>query len=76
MAFSMAYFYYLEYSSQGLMYREALRIGLVGGEGNIMLGSIYEYALFYIETMLKFFFITLVFGYLARHMRQREFRTQ
>lgn len=76
MAFSMAYFYYLEYSSQELMYREALRIGLIGGEGNIMLGSIYEYALFYIETMLKFFFITLVFGYLARHMRQREFRTQ
>lgn len=75
MAFSIAYFYYLQYSSQGLIYREALKIGIVGGEGDVGISSWFEYILFYANTALKFFFVTLVFGYLAGHMRQRKFRT-
>lgn len=77
MAFSMAFFYYLHYRKEGLIYREALKIGLLGGAvSEITICTIYEYLLLYTNTVLKFFFVTLVFGYLAGHMRQRKFRSQ
>lgn len=77
MAFSMAFFYYLHYRKEGLIYREALKIGLLGGDvSEITICTIYEYLLLYANTVLKFFFVTLVFGYLAGHMRQRKFRSQ
>lgn len=34
-----------------------------------------DYILFYGNIALKFFFVTLVFGYMAGHMRQRQFRS-
>lgn len=75
MAFGMAYLYYLQYRNDGMIYREALKIGLVGGEEMAMVNSIFEYILFYANTALKFFFVTLVFGYLVGHMRQRKFKS-
>lgn len=75
MAFGMAYLYYLRYRNEGMIYREALKIGLVGGEEMVMVNSIFEYILFYANTALKFFFVTLVFGYLVGHMRQRRFKS-
>ena len=71
----MAYLYYLQYRNEGMIYCKALKIGLVGGEEATMVRSIYEYILFYANTALKFFFVTLVFGYLAGHMRQRKFKS-
>ena len=75
MAFGMAYLYYLQYRNDGMIYREALKIGLVAGEEMAMVNSIFEYILFYANTALKFFFVTLVFGYLIVHMRQRKFKS-
>lgn len=76
MAFSVAFFYYLHYRGKGLIYREALKIGLLGGDvSEITVCTIYEYLLLYANTVLKFFFVTLVFGYLAGHIRQRKFRS-
>ena len=53
MAFGMAYLYYLQYRNEGMIYREALKIGLVGGEEMVMVNSIFEYILFYANTALK-----------------------
>ena len=76
-AFGLAYFYYLNYRNIGILYREALRMGLLGGEINgIEINTMYEYFLLYSNTVLKFFTVTLVFGYLIGHMRQRKFKSQ
>ena len=76
-AFGLAYFYYLNYRNIGILYREALRMGLLGGEINgIEINTMYEYFLLYSNTVLKFFIVTLVFGYLIGHMRQRKFKSQ
>ena len=75
-AFGMAYFYYLHYRNIGILYREALKMGLLGGEiSGIEINTIYEYFLLYTNTVLKFFIVTLVFGYLIGHMRQRKFKS-
>lgn len=76
MAFGMAYFYYQHYREVGIMYREALKMGLLGGEiSGIEINTIYEYFLLYINTALRFLIVTLVFGYLIGHMRQRKFKS-
>lgn len=76
MAFTVAYFYYLYYRGRDMYYREALKVGLLGGEASkAKMDTIYEYLLLYANAGLKFFFVTLVFGYFVGHMRQRKFRT-
>lgn len=74
--FGMAYFYYQHYRDVGIMYREALKMGLLGGEiSGFEINTFYEYFLLYINTALKFLIVTLVFGYLIGHMRQRKFKS-
>lgn len=57
---------------------QALESGLLGNmpagiEKEIEFAG--DYILYYGDKALKFFFVTLVFGYLAGHMRQRKFKS-
>lgn len=74
----MAYLYFCQFRTRGVEFTEALEAGLLGSvPSNIELEMtlINDYLLFYGNAALKFFFITMVFGYLSGHMRQRRFRS-
>lgn len=73
-AFDIAFLYYLKYS-EGILFREAAVFGLLGMSADIKLVSIGDYLFICLHTGIKFFFISLVFGYFANHMRQRKFRS-
>lgn len=69
--------YFLQYRSEGMSFLEALRPGLTGELQNPFEPvSLWDYLLYYGNTAVKFFFLTMVFGYLAGHLRQRTFRRQ
>ncbi len=69
--------YFLQYRTEGMTFLQALQPGLMGElpEG-FNLCSLGDYLLYYGNTAVKFFFITMAFGYLAGHLRQRTFRIQ
>ena len=69
--------YFLQYRTEGMTFLQALQPGLIGElpEG-FNLCSLGDYLLYYGNTAVKFFFITMAFGYLAGHLRQRTFRRQ
>lgn len=69
--------YFLQYRTEGMTFLQALQPGLMGElpEG-FNLCSLGDYLLYYGNTAVKFFFITMAFGYLAGHLRQRTFRRQ
>lgn len=69
--------YFLQYRMEGMTFLQALQPGLMGElpEG-FNLCSLGDYLLYYGNTAVKFFFITMAFGYLAGHLRQRAFRRQ
>lgn len=70
---AMSYFYYV--CHDGAIYRQALDFGILGTRAAAAgVYSLMDYVLIYGNTMLKFFFITVMFGYLVKHMRQRRFR--
>ncbi len=70
----IAYFYYV-YHIGGAKIREALAFSAFG-EGAEMAANfdVPDMILRYTNTGLQFFFLTMVFGYLVQHMRQRKFR--
>ena len=69
--------YLLHYGTGRMSFLQALQPGLMGEipEG-LKLCSLGDYLLYYGNTAVKFFFITMAFGYLAGHLRQRTFRRQ
>ena len=78
MSFSRAFcLYFLQYRTEGMTFLQALQPGLMGElpEG-FKLCSLGDYLLYYGNTAVKFFFITMAFGYLSGHLRQRTFRRQ
>lgn len=73
----IACLYLLHYGTGRMSFLQALQPGLMGElpEG-FNLCSLGDYLLYYGNTAVKFFFITMAFGYLAGHLRQRTFRRQ
>ncbi len=69
--------YFLHYGKGKMSFLQALQPGFTGElpEG-LDPSSLGDYLLYYGNTAVKFFFITMAFGYLAGHLRQRTFRRQ
>lgn len=73
-ACGIAYFYYV-YSAEDVTFKEALAFGILGqGTEEAVVSTIADLIVGYVNAGLKFFFVTVVFGYLVQHMRQRKFR--
>ena len=74
----MAYFYYVYgegSSGTGASLKEALAFGVLGqGADEAVTAAVPDMIMGYANTGLKFFFLTVVFGYLVQHMRQRKFK--
>lgn len=71
----MTCLYFLNYDN--MTFLQALQPGLLGEMPNsFCLSRISDYLLHYGNAALKFFFITMAFGYLAGHLKQRTFRRQ
>ena len=74
----MAFFYYV-YATGGAgtdaSFKEALAFGVLGqGADEAVMSAVPDMIMGYANTGLKFFFLTVVFGYLVQHMRQRKFK--
>lgn len=74
-AFEMAFLYFMVYGKRVIL-NEALAFGLLGetAEGaafNVVVDNAFRYA----NIGVRFFFVSLVFGYLANHMKQRKFKS-
>lgn len=70
----MSYLYFAYYK-QATSLGEALAFGVLNLSAENQLTSWIGYLFVYVNTGIKFFFITLVFGYFANHMHQRKFRS-
>ena len=74
----MAYFYYVYGESSfgtGVSLKEAVAFGVLGqGADEAVTSAVPDMIMGYVNTGLKFFFLTVVFGYLVQHMRQRKFK--
>lgn len=73
----MVFLYYLNFRQKENVLQQAVRFGFLGDEGMIVSEGMHtvDYILGYLNIGLKFFFITMVFGYFAGHMKQREFKS-
>ncbi len=72
---TMAYLYYL-YGNGTVACRIALEFGIMGNIDANRILTLIEYLFLYGNAALKFFFLTIVFGYIAGHLRQRAFMTK
>ena len=72
---TMAYLYYL-YGNGTVACRIALEFGIMGNIDADRILTLIEYLFLYGNAALKFFFLTIVFGYIAGHLRQRAFMTK
>lgn len=69
----IAYFYYVYCAD--ITFEEALAFGVLGEGTNLaVVSAVPDMIIGYANAGLKFFFLTVVFGYLVQHMRQRKFR--
>lgn len=68
----LAFLYYIHYD---VRFREALAFGFLGEKIIDGLNTATDYLLVTANAGLKFFLITLVFGYFFNQMREREFRS-
>ena len=72
-SWGMAYFYYVYCAD--ITFEEALAFGVLGeGTDLAVVSAVPDMIIGYANAGLKFFFLTVVFGYLVQHMRQRKFR--
>lgn len=73
----MALLFYID-NLKNISFKIAMSAGVMGDAiqlpGGIELGR-YTEILNYTNRGIKFFFITLAFGYFANHLKQREFRS-
>lgn len=76
-SFDMALLFYID-NLKNISFKIAMSAGVMGDAiqlpGGIELGR-YTEILNYTNRGIKFFFITLAFGYFANHLKQREFRS-
>ncbi len=71
----MAFLYIAQYREQ-ITELEAMAFGLLGRlSDKIFISDLSDYLFLYLNTFIRFFFVSLVFGYLANHMRMRRFRS-
>lgn len=73
-SFDMALLYWIS-DREKLLFREALLYGVLGQEQAGGLEAVKDCVWPYLSAGIQFFFASLVFGYLANHMRQRKFRS-
>lgn len=73
-AFDMALLYWICYRDK-VLFRDALLYGVLGQGQLEKLETMADYVWPYLSAGIQFFFASLVFGYLANHMRQRKFRS-
>lgn len=71
----MGFLYFVNFRDTNITYLEALRFGILNSEMNIEKNLLKEEIFVYGNTAIKFFFITLAFGYFAGHIKQRKFRS-
>ena len=71
-SFDLTFLYYVQYK---VRFREALAFGFLNEQTITELDSLKDYLFAVSNTGLKFFLVTLVFGYFFNHMHQREFRS-
>lgn len=74
----MTCLFYCQFKERKITALQALESGLLGNIAEDIEKQIEftgDYILYYGNKALKFFFLTLVFGYLAGHMRQRKFKS-
>lgn len=72
-SFAMAYLY-LIYGGHDLSLSEAVAFGISGIMPDVCLTSVDE-AFRYVNDIIKFFFLTIIFGYFSGHMHQKKFRS-
>ena len=68
----LAFLYYIHYD---VWFRKALAFGFLGLDAIEHLHTLVDYLFVASNTGLKFFLVTLVFGYFFNHMHQRKFRS-
>lgn len=73
-ALDMALLYWISYGDE-IELTNALSFGLLGENQINECSSMLDYIWPYVNTGIKFFFMSLVFGYLANHLKQRKFRS-
>lgn len=73
-SFGLAFLYYTTYYGS-VNLREAIAFGILGRSADIAVISVLDYTFLYVDAGTKFFFTSLVFGYLVNHMKQRQFRS-
>lgn len=64
---------YFTYYRGIIRFREAAAFGILG-INSIKPDAVGDYIFVYLNAGIKFFFVSLVFGYFANHLRQRKFR--
>lgn len=70
----ISYLYFM-LQNKVLPLREMIKVGTLGVAGGAKAVTVWDYLLLLADSGIKFFFITLVFGYFANHMHQRKFRS-
>lgn len=70
----MAFLYWVAYRDQ-ISIQEAVLFGILGECQIQEFRAAADYVWLYADAGIRFFFISLVFGYLATHIRQRKFRS-
>lgn len=73
-AMDIAFLYYCYYGKK-ISILQALTFGFLDERAVEQINRFGEYALSGMNTVVKFFFITLALGYFMGHMRQRKFRS-
>lgn len=73
-AIDLAFLYFCYYEEK-INILQALAFGFAGREAMTQISTFLEYALLGMNTVVKFFFLTLALGYFMGHMRQRKFRS-
>lgn len=75
-AMDMALLYWIYYRNVfTLHFKDAILFGVLGERQTDRLVTVTDYLWRYVDPGIRFFFISLVFGYLATHMKQRKFRS-
>lgn len=70
----MTFLYWLSYRKV-IGFKEALLFGVLGERQIVELTANVDYIWPYVDGGVRFFFMSLVFGYFANHLKQRKFRS-
>lgn len=70
----MTFLYWLSYRKV-IGFKEALLFGVLGERQIVEFTANVDYIWPYVDGGVRFFFMSLVFGYFANHLKQRKFRS-